>query len=116
MPIYTYKCKSCVHRFEARQRFSDSPLTVCPECNGSIRRVISPVGVVFKGLGFYVTDNRNGKSNGAITGNNKKQEGDSNSKSGESDIKKAENRPESNVVAENKKGSAADPAQKSSSA
>ena len=63
MPLYAYKCDSCEHEFEARQRFSDEPLTVCPVCGNGIRRLITPVGVVFKGSGFYVTDNRNGKGN-----------------------------------------------------
>ncbi|MFZ0548907.1 MAG: FmdB family zinc ribbon protein [Candidatus Promineifilaceae bacterium] len=62
MPLYVYKCNDCDHQFEVRQRFSDEPLTVCPNCKGHIRRVINPVGVVFKGSGFYVTDSRNGKS------------------------------------------------------
>lgn len=69
MPIYMYKCGECGHRFEVRQSFSDEPLSVCPVCEGSIRRVINSVGVVFKGSGFYVTDNRNGKANGSLTGN-----------------------------------------------
>ena len=75
MPIYAYKCTICEHRFETRQRFSDEPLTDCPVCHGSIRRVINQVGVVFKGSGFYVTDNRNGKSNGKLngTGRNKSE-------------------------------------------
>ncbi|HET6442955.1 MAG TPA: FmdB family zinc ribbon protein [candidate division Zixibacteria bacterium] len=71
MPIYAYKCKNCDYRFEAKQRFSDETLTGCPRCQGNLRRVISLVGVVFKGSGFYVTDNRNGSSksitNGAAT-------------------------------------------------
>ena len=71
MPIYTYKCNNCDHQFDARQRFSDDPLTVCPQCDGRIRKVISAVSVVFKGSGFYVTDNRNGKGNGALNGNGK---------------------------------------------
>ena len=67
MPTYTYRCNECGHQFEQRQRMSDDPLTICPVCEGKIRRVVSSVGVVFKGSGFYVTDNRgknsaNGKS------------------------------------------------------
>jgi putative FmdB family regulatory protein len=66
MPLYAYKCSDCEHQFEIRQKFSDDPLSVCPKCNGHIRRVISRVGIVFKGSGFYVTDNRNGKANGKV--------------------------------------------------
>lgn len=61
MPLYTYKCNDCNHEFEARQRMSDTPLTDCPVCEGEVRRVVNSVGVVFKGSGFYVTDNRGGK-------------------------------------------------------
>jgi putative FmdB family regulatory protein len=74
MPLYIYKCKKCLHQFVERQRFSDDPLTQCPQCEGQIRRVINSVGVVFKGSGFYVTDSRNGKSasvpNGTSAQNN----------------------------------------------
>ena len=58
MPTYTYQCDSCGHGFEAVQRFADDPLTECPECGAAIRRVIQPVGVVFKGSGWYITDSR----------------------------------------------------------
>jgi putative FmdB family regulatory protein len=68
MPLYVYKCNNCENQFEVRQRFSDDPLTVCPECEGDIRRVINPVGIVFKGSGFYVTDSRNGKKSAMING------------------------------------------------
>ena len=88
MPIYAYRCKECDHQFEARQRFSDSPLTDCPVCSGSVRRVISPVGIVFKGSGFYVTDNRNGRSNGAVTGGSKKTDDGASPTTNEADQKK----------------------------
>src|SRR5918994_1091147 len=58
MPTYTYQCDSCGHGFEAVQRFADDPLSECPQCRASIRRVIQPVGVVFKGSGWYITDSR----------------------------------------------------------
>jgi len=62
MPIYDYACDQCGHRFEARQSFADEPLTVCPECQGHIRRVIHPSGIIFKGSGWYVTDSRDSKT------------------------------------------------------
>jgi putative FmdB family regulatory protein len=74
MPTYSYKCRNCDHQFDIRQRFSEDPLTQCPNCEGHIRRVISNVGIVFKGSGFYITDNRNGKANSAVTGNGKKEQ------------------------------------------
>ena len=58
MPTYQYSCTECGHFFEAVQSFSDDSLTVCPECNGRLRKVFNAVGVVFKGSGFYRTDSR----------------------------------------------------------
>jgi putative FmdB family regulatory protein len=60
MPLYEYRCEDCGVRFERRQKFSDEPLRDCPECGGSVHRVIGPTGIIFKGSGFYVTDNRKG--------------------------------------------------------
>ncbi|MGD2157269.1 MAG: zinc ribbon domain-containing protein [Anaerolineales bacterium] len=59
MPIYTYRCEQCGVQFERRQKFNDPPLTRCPECSkNALRKVYLPVGIVFKGSGFYSTDNR----------------------------------------------------------
>ena len=58
MPIYVYQCDTCGLTFERRQHMTAAPLADCPECEGHVRRVIQPVGIVFKGSGFYVTDNR----------------------------------------------------------
>ena len=58
MPLYEYECDVCGMRFERMQHVSDEPVEVCPECGGHVRRLIHPVGIVFKGSGFYVTDNR----------------------------------------------------------
>ncbi|WP_130864838.1 FmdB family zinc ribbon protein [Acidipropionibacterium timonense] len=57
MPTYQYRCTDCGRDLEIFQRFSDDALTVCPTCHGSLRKVFSAVGVVFKGSGFYSTDN-----------------------------------------------------------
>ncbi len=65
MPTYTYKCTDQGHQFEVRQRMTDAPLGECPVCGGPARRVVGSVGVVFKGSGFYVTDNRNSNGSGA---------------------------------------------------
>lgn len=62
MPTYQYLCTSCGRDLEIRQSFSDPSLTVCPECEGSLRKVFNAVGVVFKGSGFYKTDSRSGSS------------------------------------------------------
>ncbi|QWC84148.1 FmdB family transcriptional regulator [Nocardioidaceae bacterium] len=60
MPTYQYACTACDHAFEQVQSFSEDSLTVCPECQGRLRKVYNAVGVVFKGSGFYKTDSRNG--------------------------------------------------------
>jgi putative FmdB family regulatory protein len=58
VPTYEYACTECGERLEAVQKFSDDPLTVCPACDGRLRKLFSPVGIVFKGSGFYRTDSR----------------------------------------------------------
>src|SRR4051794_39702317 len=58
VPTYQYSCTECGHFLEAVQSFSDESLTVCPECQGRLRKVFNAVGVVFKGSGFYRTDSR----------------------------------------------------------
>ncbi|WP_454042940.1 FmdB family zinc ribbon protein [Cellulosimicrobium sp. Marseille-Q8652] len=68
MPTYAYTCTACGHAFDIHQSFTDDALTVCPECSGRLRKVFSPVGVTFKGSGFYRTDSRSGgKSTSAST-------------------------------------------------
>jgi putative FmdB family regulatory protein len=62
MPTYEYRCNKCGEHLEVVQSFSDEPLTKCSKCGGQLRKVFSPVGIVFKGSGFYKTDNRSGKS------------------------------------------------------
>jgi putative FmdB family regulatory protein len=72
MPVYTYRCENCGVRFERLQRFTDPVLTRCPECNKkSLRKVYTPVGIVFKGSGFYSTDHRSasGSFNRSSKGN-----------------------------------------------
>ena len=65
MPTYQYACTECGHAFEQFQSFSDDALTVCPECDGRLRKVFNAVGVVFKGSGFYRTDSRSPAASGA---------------------------------------------------
>ena len=77
MPTYQYACTECGHAFEQVQSFSDDALTVCPQCQGRLRKVFNAVGVVFKGSGFYRTDSRaaadsaNGSSGGSSSGASK---------------------------------------------
>ena len=58
MPTYEYACTACGHRLDAVQKFTDDPLTECPECGGALRKVYGAVGIVLKGSGFYKTDSR----------------------------------------------------------
>ena len=59
MPTYTYQCENCGVRFDQYQKFTEEPLHTCPECSElALRKVYQPVGIVFKGKGFYATDNR----------------------------------------------------------
>ena len=83
MPTYQYACKECDHRFEAVQSFSDPSLTACPQCSGTLRKVFSSVGVVFKGSGFYRTDSRDSKAK-TTASSPAKTESKSESKSSES--------------------------------
>ncbi|MFI7125893.1 FmdB family zinc ribbon protein [Nonomuraea sp. NPDC050153] len=58
MPTYQYACNDCGEQLEVVQKFTDDALTICPACEGNLRKVFSAVGIVFKGSGFYRTDNR----------------------------------------------------------
>ncbi len=62
VPIYEYACTACGERTEARQGFDDPPLEECPRCGGRLRKLYSPVGIVFKGSGFYSTDAKQGSA------------------------------------------------------
>lgn len=78
MPTYEYECKTCSHRFEAFQSISDDPIKNCPECGKEVRRLIGGgLGVIFKGSGFYVTDNRKGSAPAGSSDGSNKTEGES---------------------------------------
>jgi putative FmdB family regulatory protein len=75
VPTYQYTCTECGEPLETVQKFSDQPLTVCPACGGRLRKVFSPVGIVFKGSGFYRTDSRKSAAAAApATKENKEKE------------------------------------------
>ena len=84
MPVYEYECEQCGVRFERLQRMSEPVLTDCPECGGHIHRVMQPVGVIFKGSGFYVTDNRGRSSTGVPAPKKKEDEAKTSAPSAES--------------------------------
>ena len=84
MPTYQYACTECGHRFEAVQAFTDDSLTTCPVCSGQLRKVYGSVGVVFKGSGFYRTDNRDSKSSSTAAAPAKSESSSSSSDSSSS--------------------------------
>ena len=89
MPTYQYACTECHAQMEVVQSFSDDSLTICPECEGRLRKVYSAVGVVFKGSGFYRTDNSSATSNssaltGSDSGNTSKDSSSSSASSSDS--------------------------------
>ena len=81
MPIYEYACTACGERTEARQGFDDLPLEECPHCGGALRKLYSPVGVVFKGSGFYSTDSKTSKGAASQKKDTSKSESKTESKS-----------------------------------
>ena len=84
MPIYTYRCESCGVQFERHQFFNDAPLKICPECRKkTLRKVITPTKVIFKGSGFYATDHRS-PSGGSLRESKSEKKEETNSKPSES--------------------------------
>ncbi len=81
MPTYTYVCKSCGHKYDKFQTITSQPDTICPECEGTVERVIGGgVGIVFKGSGFYITDYKRNNGNSAKEGNSETKKEKSESK------------------------------------
>lgn len=72
MPTYEYRCSSCGQHVEVVQSFSDDPLTECAACGGLLKKVFAPVGIVFKGSGFYKTDSRKSSSGSRAPGSKDK--------------------------------------------
>ena len=86
MPTYEYACKDCGEHLEVVQSFKDAPLTECGRCGGTLRKVFSAAGIIFKGSGYYVTDSRKAGSGGSSDGNSSSQSSDG---AGSSDKKSA---------------------------
>ncbi|MFF2326873.1 MULTISPECIES: FmdB family zinc ribbon protein [unclassified Streptomyces] len=91
MPTYQYQCTECGEGLEAVQKFTDDALTVCPSCEGRLKKVFSAVGIVFKGSGFYRNDSRGSSSSSTSASSSTKASGsassDSSSSSSGSDTK-----------------------------
>ena len=79
MPTYQYRCLDCKLQFELKQSFHDKPIADCPTCHGIARRMFSPVPILFKGPGFYVTDSRGERANPEGLGKKGKDSGGSES-------------------------------------
>jgi len=82
MPIYGYRCRSCGNELEVLQKMSDPPLKTCPKCSGELTKILYPVGVIYKGSGYYSTDYKSGKAASKAASNGAKS--DSSDGSGES--------------------------------
>jgi putative FmdB family regulatory protein len=82
VPTYAYVCTACDHSFEAVQAITDDALTECPSCGGALRKKFHPVGVTFKGSGFYRTDSRSSSSSGVSGGVGSKESGGAPKESG----------------------------------
>lgn len=93
MPVYTYRCESCGVQFDRQQSFSDTPLKTCPECRKkSLKKVIAPVGIVFKGSGFYATDHKSPSGQSSHRHSKKEESKKEESKPAASESKPAESK------------------------
>jgi len=102
MPVYVYHCVNCDFEFEQQQKFTDKPLRSCPECGQStLHKVYTPVGVIYKGSGFYSTDHRSSSSSLSYNKGKKEEKKDSD-KEGKKDESKVEKKDE--VKVEKKSG------------
>ncbi len=97
MPIYEYKCPSCGHRFEVLRKISDDPDGKCPHCEAQAKRLFHPVGVIFKGSGFYTTDygRQNSLPGSGKESSSKETKSASDGKPGGSEAKSSPAKPES---------------------
>ncbi|MFE6665785.1 FmdB family zinc ribbon protein [Streptomyces sp. NPDC057697] len=84
MPTYQYQCTECGEGLEAVQKFTDDALTVCPSCDGRLKKVFSAVGIVFKGSGFYRNDSRGSSSSSTPASSSAKASGSASSDSSSS--------------------------------
>ena len=125
MPTYGYRCGSCGHEFEIRQRITEEPLVTCPKCGGKLSKMLYPAGIIFKGSGYYTTDYKGsgngsaGSSNGVApagasegsseskpeTKSESKSEPKAESKSEHKSESKSKSKPESKSGSTDKKGS-----------
>jgi|SRR3984893_13770213 putative FmdB family regulatory protein len=101
MPTYGYRCSNCGHQFEIVQRITDEPLKACPKCQGKLSKMLYPVGISFKGSGFYTTDYKGSgnssdgsSSNGVAAGKDGSSESKTETKSESKPETKSESKPD----------------------
>ncbi|MFE9248728.1 FmdB family zinc ribbon protein [Streptomyces sp. NPDC007088] len=114
MPTYQYQCTECGEGLEAVQKFTDDSLTVCPNCDGRLKKVFSAVGIVFKGSGFYRNDSRGASSSSAPAA--KSSASESSSTSSSSSEKKSESSSTSSASSDTKKSASSSSASTAGSA
>src|ERR1700682_1091945 len=107
MPTYGYRCSNCGHQFEIVQRITDEPLKTCPKCQGKLSKMLYPVGISFKGSGFYTTDYKGAGKNGAGSSNGAAatSEGSADGKPEAKPESKPDTKPESKSDTKTEKGS-----------
>ena len=93
LPIYEYECNCCSTRFDLRRSFSDDSQVLCPRCEGETERIFSPVPIIFKGSGFYVTDSRNSSNPASDPASPASSESSSNEAKADSSEKSSSNEP-----------------------
>ena len=95
MPLYEYQCDACAHRFEVIQKFSDSPVDVCPKCGGAVKKLLSSPAIQFTGTGWYITDYaRSGSTSSGETKSDAKTESKTETKTEPKPESKTESKPE----------------------
>ncbi len=94
MPTYGYRCSNCGHEFEIQQKMADKPLTACPKCQGKLTKILYPVGISFKGSGFYTTDYKSAGKGAGASSDGVAASADSSSSSESKAETKSESKPE----------------------
>jgi putative FmdB family regulatory protein len=105
MPTYVYACDTCGAQFEQFQSFKDEPLRTCPSCASAVRRVFQPVGIVFKGSGWYITDSRK-SSSATVSADDSGAKADKSEKTDKSDASTASAAPAKSEATADTKSSA----------
>lgn len=114
MPTYSYACTECDNRFDQVQAFSDDALTVCPQCNGRLRKLFGKVGVVFKGSGFYRNDSRDASKSSSTASSSKSSDSSTSTSSSDSSSSSSDSSSTSKSAASSTSSAGSTPAAASS--